>query len=140
MEDRQSKTLTMAVAPWCDEAARLFAGTLRRSPCFTVDDYRREIEENPDARLLRVSHGDALVGYVALRLVRRGGGVEGEIMAAAGRLPGIDLTAAIVPILESMFEGVRAFRVDTARRGLVKKLARMGYSVTHCTLRKVVPC
>jgi hypothetical protein len=130
------KTLTIAPAAWSDEAARYLASTFRGAPCFTVDDYRRELETNPDCRLYRVSEGPKLVGFVVLRLERFAGGVEGVIVAGAGRLVGAELFGVVVPALERMFSGVKSFRVEACRSGSVRELLKLGYLPTHFVMRK----
>jgi hypothetical protein len=131
------KLLTIESSTWSDEAARLLATTLRGVPCFTVDDYRLELERNPDARLYRVVDADAeLVGYVLLRLERYQGGVEGVLLAAAGRLGGALLYGQVLPALESMFKGVKTYRADPCRRGAIAELLKAGYLPTHVTMRK----
>ncbi len=133
-----SQVLTITPAAWSDEAARFLARSIRRAPCFGLEDYRAALDA-PGAMLYRVAAEGRPVGYVILRIVREAHGAEGEILAAAGGLAGADLTRDVLPQLERMFEGVRAFRITTARRGLVAKLAPLGYAVTHYTLRKVAP-
>lgn len=113
----------------------MLARSIRRAPCFGVADYR----DMPGAMLYRVASEGELVGYVVLRVVRQAHGAEGEIVAAAGRLPGADLTVAVLPALERMFSGVQGFTLTTARPGLLAKIAPLGYVVTHYTARKVAP-
>lgn len=134
MEARE-EVLTIAPARWCAEAERLLAASVLRAPCFTVEDYRRQVEDDPDCNLYRVAAGAELVGYVILRVVRQAGGAEGEILAAAGRLRGADLTRDVLPKLLGMFRGVQGYRISTARTGLVKKLMAAGWRQTHATLR-----
>lgn len=129
------KVLTITPAAWSDEAARVLAASIRRAPSFGVADYRAALDQ-PGAMLYRVAAEGEPVGYVILRLVHQAHGTEGEILAAAGRLAGADLTRDVLPQLERMFAGVSAFTITTARRGLVAKLAPLGYAVTHYTLRK----
>lgn len=58
------------------------------------------------------------------------------LMAAGGKVRGIDLTAAIVPAIERQAAGADQVAITTKRRGLVKKLLRQGYLITGVTLRK----
>lgn len=133
----KSVRLTLAASPWCEEAATLLEGTLRGVPCFTVDDYRRELEANPDCLLYRaVTEEGALVGFIVLRIERYAGGAEGVLLAAAGRLPGANLYAQILPVLEQMFHGVKSYRVDSCRSAGVLELIRAGYLPTHFVMRK----
>lgn len=62
------------------------------------------------------------------------------IKAAAGAVPGADLTAQVLPFVERQAKGEGAAQVaiTTRRRGLIKKLKAQGYAVTGVTLRKNV--
>lgn len=131
------KILTVERAAWCDDVARLLATTLRGVPCFTVDDYRLELERNPDAHLYRVvDELGGLVGVVILRLERYQGGAEGVLLAAAGRLAGAALYGQVLPALERMFSGVLSLRADPCRAGAIRELLKAGYLPTHVTMRK----
>jgi hypothetical protein len=131
------KILTIESSPWCEDAARWLASTLRGVPCFTADDYRLELERNPDACLYRVSEeGGELVGFVLLRIERYQGGAEGVLLAAAGKLGGATLYGQVLPALEGMFRGVTSFRADPCRRGAIAELLKAGYLPTHVTMRK----
>lgn len=131
------KAITVKRVGWSPMAAAALENSVRRAPCFTVDDYKRLVEGDPiNTGLYRVSQGERFAGFVILRVEHFAGGAEGVILAASGSAEGTDLTSALMPHLESMFKGIKCFRVDTARRGLVKKLAAQGYEVTHYVLRK----
>ncbi len=129
------KLLTILPARWCHQAEQMLARSVLRAPCFSVADYRRMVDEDADCNLYQVKAGTELVGFVILRVVDQSGGAEGEILAAAGRLDGADLTRDVLPALLKMFKGVKGYRITTARAGLVKKLAALGWSPTHTTLR-----
>lgn len=134
------KALKVEAVAWCDEAARYLASSFGGSPCFTLEDYRRELANNPDAKLYRVTEeaGGNLVGYVVARLeVYASGDAEGVIVAAAGRLVGARLYSQVLPGLEKLFSGVKCFRVEAFRAGAVRELARCGYVATHVVMRKV---
>lgn len=130
--------LTIERARWNDLAAAMLAASVRRAPCFQSQDYARMLTEDPQNTILfRVVNINEIVGFVILRIEHFAGGSEGVILAASGRLQGVDLTADLLPHLESKFKGVRGIRISTARPGLVRKLLRQGYELTHYTLRKV---
>lgn len=129
--------MTITESAWCDEAARYLATTLRGVPCWRADDYRLELERNPDAKLYRIAEGDKLVGFVVLRIERMTGGAEGVLLAAAGRLAGARLYGQVLPAIEALFTGVNSLRADPCRAGAVRELARAGYIVTHVTMRKI---
>ncbi len=136
--EAHEKILTIAPAAWCDEAAAMLARTLRGVPCFTVDDYAREIESNADCHLYRVADGAMTVGYAVLRIERYGAGAEGVILAAAGRLEGVNLYGQLLPTFERMFHGVTSYRVDSCRSAGVLELLAAGYLPTHFVMRKAV--
>ena len=133
-----TETLTLERAQWSDEAATFLARSCRKTPLVTPQDYRDLLAVDPRARLYRGVVGDRTVAYGILRVVHFSGGAEGEIVAVAGRLPGVDLVDAFLPALEAELPNVVCFRFTTARRGLVEKMRRHGYYVTHVTLRKLV--
>lgn len=129
--------LRIKASPWCEEAEQLLQSTLRGVPCFTVEDYAREIEQNIDCQLYSVAtEAGALVGFIVLRIERYAGGAEGVLVAAAGRLPGANLYAQVLPALERMFRGVKSYRVDSCRSAGVLELMRAGYLPTHFVMRK----
>lgn len=136
--ERQQKTLVIEACAWCAEAGALLASALRGVPCFTAEDFRQELERNPDTGLYRISDQESgrLVGYVVLRVERYQGGAEGVILAAAGELAGARLYGQVLPVLERMFHGVSSFRVDPCRAGAIRELLKAGYLPTHVTMRK----
>lgn len=137
METINQKTLTIAQCAWSDDAARLLAGTLRNVPCYTAEDYRREVEAGGDTKLYSATdEAGATVGYVVLRVERYAGGAEGVLLAAAGKLAGASLYLQVLPALEKMFTGVQSFRIDACRSAVVKKLLSAGYLPTHFVMRK----
>lgn len=78
------------------------------------------------------------VGAYAVRPVQLDRGVVLWVMAAGGRLPGINLTAAMMPVIEAqaMQTGARQVAINTRRKGLISQLEKIGYVVTGVTLRK----
>lgn len=78
------------------------------------------------------------VGAFVLRVDRPASGPEGVIVAAAGRLPGVDLTAAILPHVEALFSDCVRVRIHTARPGLGVKLAAMGYALQEVVYSKEI--
>lgn len=65
------------------------------------------------------------------------GGAEG-VVAYAGATPGPDLTRHVLPMIEHQFQGVRAVRIETRRKGLIRRLAGLGYRVDGVILRKTL--
>lgn len=65
------------------------------------------------------------------------GGAEG-VVAYAGATPGPDLTRHVLPMIEHQFQGVRAVRIETRRKGLIRLLSGLGYRVDGVILRKTL--
>ena len=80
------------------------------------------------ASLFRVLHQGQTVGAFLLRVDTKPQGSEGVIVAAAAHLQGVDMIATVMPVIESMFQGVRSIRYHTQKPELVRKMARMGYA------------
>lgn len=83
-----------------------------------------------------VRHGGEACAAFALRLQGCAGAQVAWIVAAGGKLPGHDLTATVLPAIERALLGCQ-IAITTRRRGLLIKLARLGYRVSGITLRKV---
>lgn len=62
------------------------------------------------------------------------------VRAAGGHLPGVDLTAAMLPAIErqARTHGAGQVAITTRRGGLIKKLKAQGYKITGVTLRKAI--
>lgn len=83
----------------------------------------------------RVEGGGSTLGYVVCdgerigSLIVHGDGDDFVIPVAGARLPGTDLTAVVLPVLEGVAAqcGAARVRVHTFRPGLARKLSRMGY-------------
>lgn len=80
------------------------------------------------------------VGAYALRVVENSAGATAWVIGAAGSLPGVDLTRAILPAIESHAgaRGCDALAITTKRPGLVRKLKAAGYEVASVNLRKIL--
>lgn len=130
--DSNREALNVAAVEWCEEAALILAPSV---PFGSVDDLREQTK-TAGAVLFRVSRGVDLVGYYLLRVDTGASGAEGVLVAAAGR-DGFDLTAHLLPHIESQFLGCNGIRIHTARPGLAKKLTtRNGYGAAELVLRK----
>lgn len=85
--------------------------------------------------------GGADVRAVTLYRLEQGDwGQELVILATAGRIPGVDLVATVWPVLESVARacGCGSVRFETARRGLVAKMAARGFRPGPLIMRKVL--
>lgn len=123
--------MTIDPAVWSDDAGQVLAAAVSHA---SVEDIRRQVEAG--AALFQVTAKGAVVGYYVLRVDKLSAGCEGVLVAAAGRIPGVDLTAALVPVIERQFIGCVSMRVHTNRPGLVKKLAAQGYGGAEIVVRK----
>ena len=129
--------LRISSCAWSEEAARILESSTKWFPLATVEDYRLLLEQDADAKLLRVSQDGILAGFVIVKVEHFTAGSEGVIVAAAGRMKGADLVDLVLPALENLLAGVSSYRVTTARAGLKRKLERRGWTQTHSVLRKV---
>jgi hypothetical protein len=78
------------------------------------------------------------VGAYALKLVRHTNGAVLWVQSCAANLPGADLTPSIVSIIEQQARQLGAHQIAfaTVRRGLVKKMQRLGFGEQSVILRK----
>lgn len=114
--------LQRAGAERCDTSAGLLSveEVARGGACFVVEQ-----------------GGVPVMAYALGLTVHDAGGVL-WVRAAGGNLPGADLTATILPLIENQGRaaGARQVAMQTRRRGLVAKLERQGYHVAGYILRK----
>ncbi|WP_417284672.1 hypothetical protein [Comamonas sp.] len=114
--------LQRAGAKRCDTSAGLLSveEVARGGACFVVEQ------------------GGVPVMAYALGLTTHDAGGVLWVTAAGGNLPGGDLTASILPLIEQQGRavGARQVAMQTRRRGLVAKLERQGYHVAGYILRK----
>jgi len=118
-----SQTLTIEPGPWCTESERLIGLSVQHA---TPANIRHQVKTG-GARLFHIKHAGTIVGAFVVRVDCLPGGDEGVIVAAAGNLPGVDLTASCMPAIESLFINCKTIRYHTAQPALARKLARMGY-------------
>lgn len=122
-------TLQVDQAPWSQTMAELLA------PCVTnaaalVAIGRQVVNEVATGFL--VSAGDRPVAAFVLRV----DGDEGVIVAGAGRLNGVKLLETLMPGIEARFHGCRSIRFHTARPGMAKVMAKMGYRGAEVVMQK----
>lgn len=127
MENRE-KVLTIAPREWSPEVAALLARAFTHGNPEVIGDEVRDGR----AGLFGVCQGDTLGAVFVLRV----DGDEGVIVAAAGEVPGVDMTAEVLPHVERIFSDVRRIRIHTSRPGLAKKLTRQGYGAAEIVLFK----
>lgn len=83
------------------------------------------------------ANGERCAAY-AIKVVKHQRESVAWVMAAGGAVPGVDLTATMIPAIEYQARELQADQVaiTTRRRGLIHKLNAMGYTVAGITLRK----
>lgn len=83
------------------------------------------------------ANGERCMAY-AIKVVNHDDQRVAWVVAAGGKLKGVDLTATIIPAIEYQARELNAGQVaiTTRRRGLIHKLSAMGYTVAGITLRK----
>lgn len=130
-----SHDVTIEPASWSDAAAAWLLRAVENKRDALADlesDVRTGV-----AQLMHVVHAGKPVAACVLRIDRYPSGAEGVIVAAGGKLAGARLLD-LLPEFERRFAGVRAIRIHTARRGMVRALARAGYRYAETILEK--PC
>lgn len=80
--------------------------------------------------------GKPVMHYALDRVRRANGKVDGFIVAALGSCPGVDLTGAVLPVIEQQMADCDTLEIQTKRRGLGKKLAARGFHLGGVILRK----
>ena len=100
-----NRTLQLSPAAWSPAAEAGLAKALRRSP-MTVGELRQACESGR-MRLWCVADAGlhAIAGYYVTWVDPGAAGDELVIVAAAGRLPGIPLTRAVLPAIEALAAG-----------------------------------
>ncbi len=91
--------------------------------------------------LFEIVRGADVVCRYVLRPIEREHGTEVQIVAAAGGAKGLDVTALGMAAILKQAEGAAAVSLHTRSLGLVRKLARQGFTVDGFILRKrLAPC
>ncbi len=134
MANVTEKSLTIAPTQWGEGVQALidsaFAHLCDRRK-IEIDSMRDQVERG-EAKAFLVSDETKPVMVFILKVE----GTEGVVLLAAGGLDGVDLTATIMPHIESLFIGCTSVRIHTQRAGLTKKLACMGYQAREIVLSK----
>lgn len=120
-------------AEWSEEAGAVLAPAI---PYGSVSDLEMQIKHEGAKLFEVIAENAGRVGFYVLRIDKNASGFEGVIVAGAGSLRGVDLVELVVPAMEKQFMGCASVRVHTARPGLAKKLAGMGYGAGEIVLRK----
>lgn len=125
--------LTVRTAALDDAAREAYARVLRHD---TSGGLQSVADMLRGAAFFEVASPAALVGRYALRIERWEHGREGVIVGAVGQLPGADLTATFIPVIQQQLGGCDAVTVLTKRKALANKLLQLGFSLDAFTLRK----
>ncbi len=100
----------------------------------TLADIKGQVKQG--AALFAVMHKNKTVAAFVLRVDHLVGRSEGVIVAAGGKLHGVNLIAAIVPVIEGMFQGCQSIRAHTENPAVARLFARLGYTVSEIILTK----
>jgi hypothetical protein len=134
MANVAEKSLTIEPTTWGDDVEALIRSAFPHPSDHkraTLDAMRIEVQRG-EAKAFLVKHEARAVLVFVLKVE----GTEGVILLGAGSMEGVDLTATIMPHIESLFIGCTSVRVHTERAGLTKKLACMGYQAREIVLSK----
>lgn len=127
-----SQEVKISPCKWADSIEALL---LKAGP---VEDIKRQVETE-GAKVFKVEIDGALAAAFVLRIDSLVDGDEGVIVAAGGDGGDVNLTDALLPHIEKIFQGVRTVRIHTRRHGLAKKLVQKhGYGMTELVLTKKV--
>jgi hypothetical protein len=122
--------LHIAREDWSTAAAEMLRPAVAHDPLCVVDDL--------SGLPLFVARCDGVpvLAYL-LRVDETQHGSEGVIVAAAGNLPGVDLTGRVLPFIEGQLD-CDWLRIHTARAGLGRKLQKQGYAVRETVYAKKI--
>ena len=123
-----------AATAWTDKNRALIQLALATA---TLADIERQVENGAQLFEVHDDNGEVVLAFV-LRVDRLACRTVGVVVAAGGNLPGVDLTAVVMPYIERMFYGVDAIAMHTERPGLIRKLAAQGYRTAEIILEKEV--
>lgn len=130
--------IILARVPWSDLVARHFQMIGYLPPHQSEIGIEAGIKTN-DVFALGVFYKAEQVGTAFYQFDDGDQGTELFVIGAGGRLPGVDLALVVMPALEGIARETKCLSVafDTARRGLVKKMAeKAGYQAKTVTMRK----
>jgi hypothetical protein len=116
---------------WTPETEALIASALEDGE---LPEIKQQVRNG--AALFAVKYGEEIVAAFVLRLDQFAGYTEGVVVAGAGELHGVDLTASILPEIEKRFVGCDSIRMHTRLPALARKLRRQGYAAGEIVLKK----
>jgi len=92
------------------------------------------------AQVYEIREAGTPIAWYAVRVDHYTGGDNAVIVAAAGRRPGVDLTAVTLAALERQFSRCAMLTAITRRPFLARKLVTFGFAPTGFVLRKRLQC
>ena len=125
----QQVTLQIDPAPWSQAMADLLAPCVTNAAALVA--IGRQVVNGVATGFL-VSAGGRHVAAFVLRV----DGDEGVIVAGAGRMNGVKLLQTLMPSIEARFSGCRSIRFHTARPGMTRVMARLGYRGAEVVMQK----
>lgn len=129
------KKVSIEPGAWCEAVHQLLDKAMHSDPTNTAEVLRQDIEKGT-AALFLVKHERYMVAAYVLRVEHCEAGLEGVIVAGAGKLQGANLLDTVMPHIEYQLRECQSIRIHTGRRGMVKKLLARGYRATEVVLRK----
>ncbi len=132
MAHDSQKAVRIEACAWSKDAADWLAQAVQPQHLIGL---QHQVEQGI-ATLFSLVLQDELCGAFVLRIDQNGPVSEGVICAAAGELPGYDLTATILPVIESKFSGCSAIRYHTSHPAVARKMAAHGYQADEIVCRK----
>lgn len=129
------EVLTIAAAEWAEADAVALASA------FTVSGALEAVAaqvQSGAACLFHVIDGAAVVGRYVLRVDQLGDSAEGVVVCAWGEWRGGALLPVVLPYIEKQFRGVSALRIHSARPGMIRRLAAIGYQPQEIVMRKEI--
>jgi len=130
----QEQQITLTGRPWTPAAEHWIAKAVR--PDF-LGNVRDQVEQGRSS-LFHLEAGDMVVGAIVLRKDQSPVGIEGVIVAAAGQINGIDLTATCMPAIEVLLSDCQSIRYHTDHPAVARKLSSHGFHVDELICRKFI--
>lgn len=130
----ENQALTITAEQWSEDAHSLIEWAfpnLSQADAETMRGIKHSVCTGKSTLFIARLSGVAVLAYVLTVE-----GTEGVVTVAAGNVPGVDLTAVVLPEIEKKFIGCESIRIHTARPGLAKKLAKQGYAARQIILVK----
>jgi len=131
--------VTIKRVGWCGRVGKHLASIRDWPPNLSVAWFEGEIEcERIIA--LGLFAGKVHVATAFYQVDDAGVAPEFVIYGAAGRLKGADLVATVYPVLEGIARDLYcvSMRFETARRGLGRKMVKLGFRPEGMVMRKVL--